>query len=720
MKRTHFRLLVLALAIVAPQIADAQDRLPRMPGFDRYDRMRREIGSSVKRGSVRVEWLEEGKFFRYTWGGKTLRYDVAARKSAEDKAGSGADPEPRTRAAQNPERGRQFAQERSPDGKWTALHRDGNVFLKPSGGGPEIQATTAGSSEKRIKCGIASWVYGEELSVRHAMWWSPDSSMLAYYVFDESEVKDYYLALSVTKVQNSLDVEPYPKAGTPNPRAALWVYHLATKSSVQLTADFGSDGKDIGYYLYDVRWSPEGGELLFHRTNRKQNVMELCAADPKSGACRTIVREEWKSGWTENSPSITWMDAEPGKRRRFLWISERSGFRNIYEGDLEGKPLRPITQQPFEVVRILRYDKGIDTIWYLARSADNPYRFQLHRVRSDGTAHRRLTDPSLHHAVDVAPGGRHFVDIAEKLDTPPETRLVDASTGKVLDVLAKSDLAKFEQLGLKKGELVRFKAADGETDCYGTLHRPSNFDPSKKYPLLVSVYGGPDSSGGGDSFEIPPAITEFGFLVANFDGRGTNGRGKAFKDALYGKLGIVEIDDQAAGVRSLTQRPYVDGKRVGIHGTSYGGYSSAMCILRHPDLFQVAVASSSVTDWRNYDTIYTERYMGLPWENENLKGYDEGSAMKYAANLKGRLMLFYGTADNNVHPSNTYQLVQSLMRSGKSFDMMAGPDQGHSGLNQTRTWEYFVHHLIIHPDEAALPSLHAAWRTRAGVGSPRR
>ena len=208
-----------------------------------------------------------------------------------------------------------------------------------------------------------------------------------------------------------------------------------------------------------------------------------------------------------------------------------------------------------------------------------------------------------------------------------------------------------------------------------------------------------------------------GFLVATFEGRGTNGRGKVFKEAVYAKLGVVEIDDQAAGVKALRERAYVDGANVGLYGTSYGGYASVMCLLRHPDVFRAAVASSSVTDWINYDTIYTERYMGLPDAGENKAGYDEGSAMQYAKNLKGKLMLFYGTADNNVHPANTYQLAQALQRAGKSFDMMAGPDQGHAGINQTRMWEYFIDNLILQPAKpGGLEKLHAAWLKRLRAG----
>src|SRR5262249_997585 len=306
-----------------------------------------------------------------------------------------------------------------------------------------------------------------------------------------------------------------------------------------------------------------------------------------------------------------------------------------------------------------------------ARSGDNAMKLQLHRVGLDGKGDVRLTDPAHHHTVDVAPDGKHFIDISQTHDLPPTTRLMDAE-GKIVAELATSDTTRFEQMGGQRVELFAFLAADGVTELHGMLHRPSNFDPHRKYPLLVSVYAGPGTNGARETFTMPNPLTEYGFLVASFDSRGAGGRGKRFLGAIYLKLGITEIDDQAAGVRSLWNRPYVDRDRVGIYGGSYGGYASVLCLLRHPGVFQAACASSPVTDFRLYDSIYTERYMWLPQENK--AGYDAGSAMTYADKLKGRLMLYYGTADNNVHPSNALQLIRALQRAGKNFDLQVGPD----------------------------------------------
>ncbi len=259
--------------------------------------------------------------------------------------------------------------------------------------------------------------------------------------------------------------------------------------------------------------------------------------------------------------------------------------------------------------------------------------------------------------------------------------------------LADSDLTRFEELGLEKVEMFTFTGADGATQLHGMLHKPSNFDPSKGYPVLVSVYAGPATNGARETFTLPNALTEFGFLVVTMDSRSAAGRGKRFLDAIYLKLSTGEIDDQAAGVRALWDRPYVEPGLAGIFGTSYGGTASLMAILRHPDVFKAASASSAVTDWRNYDTIYTERYMWIPQENR--EGYDAGSAMLYADRLQGDLMLYWGTADNNVHPSNTLQMVAALQEAGKHFQLQVGPDRGHTGLNRERMMEFFIESLVL-------------------------
>ncbi|MEQ1821706.1 MAG: DPP IV N-terminal domain-containing protein [Fimbriimonadaceae bacterium] len=677
-----------------------------MPRFDRYEKMRREIGGAYVSNEVNPTWGAGGKAMSFGLAGKTMVVDLGTGKIAEGPAVTPAAPPPTPRRAggqrKNPERGRQFDRTFSADGKMMALFRDGNVYLADADVKNEQAITTDGNSATRKRFGIGSWVYGEELNVREAMWFSPDGKFLAFYGFDDSKVLDYYLTLDHTKVQTTLDTEAYPKAGTENPVVELYIVDLSTKQRTKVDKDFGD--ATLGHYVYDVTWSPKGDELLYKRTNRKQNKMQFCASST-SGKSRVVVEENQPNSWTENHPFTRWMP----DNQTFLWISERSGYSNLYWGNLDGRPLKPVTQHTFEVARVVDLDETAKEIWYTARSGDNPYLLQLHRIGFDGKGDKRLTDPNLSHAINISPDRKFFTDNADSYEDVNLSTLRDRN-GKLVAELSKGDLSKFRAIGLQKIERLKFKAADGVTDLYGYLQKPSDFDPTKKYPLLVSLYAGPESGTGEESFRAPQAICEMGFLIAWFDGRGTQSRGKAFKDAVYGKLGVVEIDDQAAGAKYLMQRPYVQG--VGVYGTSYGGYASVMCVLRHPDVFNAAVASSAVTKWENYDTIYTERYMGLPWDTENKAGYDAANAMNYVKNLKGRLMLFFGTADNNVHPSNTFQLVQVLQRAGKSFDLMAGPDQGHAGINQTLMWEYFLDALVLKRPSGGLEAGYRAYRAK--------
>jgi dipeptidyl-peptidase-4 len=676
-----FSALLLLGAVTVSGLA--QDTSQTMPRFDRYTRLMREIQSSVISGGVSATWSSDSKSFFYRYRSKAYKYDLKSGKAEVTDETFPESPQPaRRRPARGggPERGRQFAVAASPDGKLKATSRGRNVYVSSEDDKNEVAVTSDGSVASRVKYGTASWVYGEELEVHDAMWWSPDSKRLAYYRFDETPVPDYFITMDEGKIQDRLDTEAYPKAGVPNPIVELYVYDLDSKKSTKIDAAIGDPS--LAQYVYDVRWSDDGKQLFFNRTNRKQNLLQFCAASPETGTSHVIVDEKQSQSWAENHPEISLLN----DGNRFIWASERGGYKNYYLYDLDGKLLKTLTDNRFDAGSIVRVDEEKGFLYYTASGPENPYFRQLRRVRLDGTRDVALTSPDLDHEVTLSPDGNHFTDIVQSPDHPAETRLVDGA-GKVRDTFLKSDLAKFDELGLRKSEVFTYTAADGVTQLYGLLQVPSDFDPTRKYPVLLSVYGGPESGGINPRFQTPQPVTELGFIVVNLAGRGTTSRGKAFRDAVYGKLGVVEMDDQNAGIRSLASRPYVDMDRIGVYGTSYGGYSTVMLMLRHPETFSVGCASSSVTDWRNYDSIYTERYMGLPSESENKSGYDAGSAMTYAGNLKGKLMLYFGSADNNVHPANTYQLAQALELAGRRYDMQVGTDRGHSEMDTIRMGE---------------------------------
>jgi dipeptidyl-peptidase-4 len=702
--------LVLVATAIASRRAAAQDRLKTMPGYEQYQRMAPQIAQVAAAvgnrafGQPAAAWTPDGKYVVFQSGGQSHTYDVTAHKvidqappaSSNTAAAAGRGGRGGRGGVGQPERGRQFSETIAPAGNHRAFYKDRNVWLGDSTGANAVAITSDGSDKTRIKYGTASWVYGEELSQRTAMWWSPDGKKLAFYRFDESKVPDFYLATNLTKIQDTLDVEAYPKPGVSNPVVDLMVYDVDTKTTTKLNV---RDGKDfandvLGYYVFRVEWSPKGDELTFLRTNRRQNVLEMVACTPGAPSCRVVIHEEWPTGWIDDDPApqVTWL----ADGNRFIWESDRTGFKNYYLYDFRaGKLINPVTKVGAEVAGIVRVDEPSNTLYYTARDGENYMKFQFHRVKLDGTGDVRLTDPHFTHSVALSPDAKHFVDIAETHDEPAVTRLVDMK-GTIEGEISRTDISKFEQLGLKKLEMYTYTTSDGQATLHGLISYPSNFDPAKKYPVLVSVYGGPGvGNSTNERFGVPSALTEYGFIVLQVEARTNPGMGRKYLDAVYLKLGQVEIDDMADGVRALFTRPYIDRNRVGIYGTSYGGYTSVMELLRHPEVFAAASASSPPTDWRNYDTIYTERYMWIPQENPD--GYSKGSAMTYVNDLRGRLMLYYGTADNNVHPSNMMQLVSGLQRAGKSFDLQVGPDQGHSGLNAQRMLEFFIENLVISP-----------------------
>lgn len=677
--------LLLAPLALRPADALAQDRLRTMPGYERWAEMAPKLNGSFRSGAVPVEWADDGRSFVYTQDGDRFQFDVASRRATKlaDAAAGAAGPR-----RMGPARGRQFTVAWSADSARQAIYRDRNIVVANRDGSGERQVTSDGSEAQRIKYGTASWVYGEELGQSTAMWWSPDGSKLAYYRFDEGPVTDYWLQTDQTRVQGSVMVEAYPKSGTANPVVDLFVYDVATGQSQRLDVRDGQPFTDdvVGHYVYNIRWSPDGRELLVNRTNRRQNLMDFAACDPGSGACRIVIREEWGSGWVENTPDLTWL----ADGRRFIWASERTGYRNLYLYDLSGRQLAVLTAHPFEVTGVVKVDERRNQLWYYARSGDHYLKQQLHRVGLNGRGGRRLTDPAFHHTVRIAPDGRHFTAASQTHDIAPVTRLHDAN-GRALATVTVSDLSLFQAHGFRPVQMHEYTAADGVSRLPMLLHLPSNFNPEQQYPVLFSVYNGPATNGARATFTLPNPLTEFGFIVVTLDTRSAAGRGKRALDDLYLKLGQTEIDDLAAAAEALAELPFVDASRVGIFGTSYGGYAAAMALLRYPDRFHAASAASAVTSWHHYDTIYTERFMYTPQANPD--GYRIGSAMEYASNLRGRLMIYYGTADDNVHPNNAMQLIRALQLAGKSFEVQVGPDLGHSGINQARMMEFFLEAL---------------------------
>lgn len=635
------------------------------------------------------EWVDGGQAIRFEVEGRWFHFNRASRELRElRRPGIELSVEVeglmRNLAASQLARG-VF----SPDHDRWARIRDYDLWVTDTRTGEERQLTRGGSEE--IMNGRTDWLYPEELGQSDAFWWSPDGRRIAYLQFNQADVALFPLVHDVA-VLPRLEQQRYPKAGETNPTVNLFVVDVESGATVQVRTNSSPD-----VYILRGEWTPDGRELTFQRLNRRQDVLELLAADPTTGEVRTILREE-ESTFVNLHRDLTFL----ADGRRFLWSSERSGWKHLYLYDLEGTLLRPLTSGEYQVASIAGLDERNGWVYYTAHH-QNALETHLHRVRLDGTRMARLTEQPGVHRPSVDPEGRYFVTNWSNLQTPPTTELRRAD-GRSVRTLGSSDVSALLALGLEPPELVTVVAADGVTPLNGFLYKPAGYDSTVAYPLLVSVYGGPSGPRVTNAWNM--AATEqrwaqLGYMVWRVDNRGTRNRGKAFLDETYLKLGQVDLDDQAAAVRQVRERSYVDGNRVGIFGSSYGGYMSALALLKEPDVFQVGVAGASVTDWRNYDSAYTERFMRTPQENP--EGYDAGSTLPFAANLRGKLLLVHGMTDNNVHPSNTMQLIDALVTAGKTFDLMVYPNQRHgiggaSGahLNALRL-DYFKRHLSPQP-----------------------
>ncbi|MCH7945049.1 MAG: DPP IV N-terminal domain-containing protein, partial [Armatimonadetes bacterium] len=492
----HVRPLLTAAALAVACSVLAQDRLAGMIDISERTAKKSEIQAAMKIARPTLRWID-GKTLAMKDGDEWYEIDAssgARKKLAEPPAATRRQrPDDPNSGRDRPARGRQYTEEFSPDGAKRAFYRDGNMWLSDADGGNESAITTEGDESKRTKFGSASWVYGEELGQRDAMGWSPDGSSIWFYEFDDSMVQDYYIAMSQTKVQTTLDTEAYPKAGTPNPECYLHVYNFATGDRTKVKVRPGEFDEGVGHYVYAITWSPDGKELLFHRTNRWQNTMEFCAADPATGDVRVIVREEWPASWTENRPQRQYLDrhADIEKatqyRGKMIWRSARTGFRNFYLVDLDSGATTAITKNPQDATRILRVDLVKGEMFYMAAGPYNPYKMQLHRAKLDGSLDEILTDPNYHHTINLSPDGSFYADTWETLQTPPTTTLRSVGGG-TRHLLAESDISEAVKLGFRPTQRVIFKAADGVTDCYGTIQFPADFDPSKKYPVIVNIY----------------------------------------------------------------------------------------------------------------------------------------------------------------------------------------------------------------------------------------
>ncbi len=584
----------------------------------------------------------------------------------------------------------------SPDGRRAGYVRENNLFVEDLQSGAITQLTTDGS--RTVINGNFDWVYEEELGLHDGWRWSPDGKHLAYWQLNADQVRDFDLIRNTDSLYSRIVPIQYPKAGEANSAARIGIVDAAGGATRWLHVE----GDPRNNYMARLDWAATSDQVIVQRLNRLQNTLDLLLGDAATGAVQTILVER-DSAWVEVVDELVWLNG--GKS--FTWVSERDGWRHVYIVSRDGKSVRLVTPGEFDVLAITGIEPVAGWLYYVA-SPQNPTQRYLFRTRLDGTTKPERLSPITDvgtHGYDLAPGGRYAFHTFSTFTQPGATALVRLPEHTVVRSLAGNARLRERISALKRGPAEFFQVDIGEgVKLNGWLMKPADFDSTRRYPILFTVYGGPNSqtvmdSWGGSTYLWHLMLTQKGYLVASIDNRGTGARGRAWRKIIYGRLGVIETHDQIAAAKAVAQRPYVDPARVGIWGWSYGGFMSLNALFQGHEVYSTAIAVAPVTHWKFYDNIYTERFNGLP--QNNAAGYDRGSPLTYVNQLTGDLLLVHGTGDDNVHYQNSESLINALVAANKPFTMMSYPNRTHSisGGNTTlhlRTLltDYLEEHLM--------------------------
>ncbi len=552
----------------------------------------------------------------------------------------------------------------SPDGRRLAFAKGNDLYLYDRSDGGTLRITDDGEWNAVIN-GTSDWVYEEEYGFTKAYAFSPDASKIAYLRFDESQVPTFEMMRYDSTLHNKAYSFKYPKAGDANSIVELWVYDMAKGEKRKIDTGYETD-----QYIFNPAWTP-AGELYFYRVNRLQNRFEV-VLQRKNGSQRVIYSEK-SPRYVErpDAQTITFVDAH-----RFIVREETTAGRmHLYLHTTFGGRLYTLTEGGWDVTSIAAADGR--RVYYMS-TEQSPLRRDLYSVSIDGRGKRRLTAGNGFHTIMPSRGMKYYVQTFSN-STTPNIVTVHRADGQAIDTLADSRAAVAAHGEWAQRKFARFTTERGDTlDYY--IQLPPDFDPAKRYPVLLTQYSGPGSQQVRDKWSLDweDAIVKKGYIVACCDGRGTGFRGEEFKKCTYGDLGRKETEDQISFARMLASLPYVDAGRIGIYGWSYGGFMALNCALHGDGLFKMAIAVAPVTSWRYYDTIYTEIYNGLPQDNP--AGYDDNSPLSHAEKLspRTRLLIMHGTADDNVHFQNSMEMCRALNRAGRQYDMMIYPDQNHS------------------------------------------
>lgn len=560
----------------------------------------------------------------------------------------------------------------SPDGNKVGFVRGNNIFIKDLASGKETQVTTDGNQNNIIN-GATDWVHEEEFAFSVAYFWSPDSKKIAYYKFDESKVKEFSFDEFNNKLYPTQYRFKYPKAGEDNSIVTIHVYDLASASAKLMDI-----GKETNQYIPRVKWTKDANIVSIVRMNRHQNKLDLMFANATSGETKIIYSET----------TDTFIDIHEGEgdyvyftedKKSFILLNETDGFNHLYLYDISGKLVNQITKGNWDVVNFKGIDEKTKNIFYTASETTATER-DIYSIQMNGSGKKKISIEKGTHIPEFSNGMKYYINTFSSANSPNSIAICNAK-GKQIRILENNEaLTKtMQEFNLSKKELFMFKTTEG-IELNAWMVKPQNFDPSKKYPVFLTFYGGPgrnmvNNSFDGGGYFWHQMLAQKGYIVMCVDNRGTGYRGVAFKKCTYKQLGKLEVADQIETAKYLGTLPYVDKTRIGTFGWSFGGYLSSLCITKGADYFKMAIAVAPVTNWRYYDNIYTERFMSLP--QENASGYDDNSPINYVNKLKGKYLLIHGSGDDNVHYQNSMEMVTALVNANKQFDLFIYPDKNH-------------------------------------------
>ncbi len=556
----------------------------------------------------------------------------------------------------------------SPDGAKIAYAKENNLYIYHLANNQSTPITNDGKKNSIIN-GITDWVYEEEFAFVRAFDWNANSDKIAYIRFDESDVPEFSMNIYKKDLYPTVETFKYPKAGEKNALVSLFVYDVAGKSTKVINL-----GNYTDFYIARMKWTNDTNVLCAQVLNRHQDNLDLIFVDGTTGTSKVVLNEKDKA-YIDVTDNLTFL-----KDNSFIWTSEKDGFNHIYLYDKTGKLKNQVTKGNWEVTNYYGFDEKTKTVFYQSVENGSTIR-DVYRISLDGKNKVKLSQQIGTNAATFSPNFDYFINTYSSATSPTSYTLNNAKDGKeVQSIVNNNDLAeKLKKYNLPTKEFFELTTEKGHK-LNAWIIKPAAFDATKKYPVFMYQYSGPGSQQAANkSLDTNDMwfmmLSQQGYVIACVDGRGTGFKGADFKKCTQKELGKYEVEDQIDAAKVIGNYSYVDKTRIGIFGWSYGGFMSSNCILKGADVFKMAIAVAPVTNWRFYDSIYTERYMQTP--QENASGYDDNSPINHVSKLKGNFLLVHGTADDNVHVQNSMQMIEALVQANKQFDWAVYPDKNH-------------------------------------------